>query len=207
MNRSHTVRHKGKVAAVQALAASLALSACVAPIGPVEVTRFHAADFAALRHGTIRVEPAPGQADDLEFRTYAVAVTRELTRLGYAEPPPGESGSSQVARLSLERHRLQPPRRSGPVSVGLGGGAGSYGSGLGVGLGINLSGPPPEQIETRLAVTIRNRASDAPLWEGRSAFTVRADSPMAQTSLGAAKMAEAMFKGFPGESGETILVK
>lgn len=200
-------RLQGKVLGTMALAASMALSACVAPVGPVEVTRFHAADLSALGHGTIRVEPAPGQADDMEFRTYAGAVTHELTRIGYVEPLPGESGSRQVAELSLERHRYQPQRNSNPVSVGVGGSTGSYGSGVGVGLGIDLSGPPPEQVETRMAVTILDRASGKHLWEGRASFVVRADSPMAQTSLGAAKMTEALFKGFPGESGETILVK
>ncbi|SFF94918.1 protein of unknown function [Novosphingobium sp. CF614] len=196
-----------KAIGVLALAASAALAGCVAPVGPVEVTRFHAAETASLGHGTIRVEPAPGQADDMEFRSYAAAVGRELARLGYAQPLPGESGSQQVAVLSLERQRFQPQRRSGPVSVGLGGATGSYGSGVGLGIGIDLSGPPPEQVATRLAVTIRDRASGRPLWEGRAMFAVRADSPMAQTALGAAKMAEALFKGFPGESGETILVK
>lgn len=196
-----------RAAIALALAGSAALSGCVAPVGPVEVTRFHAADAAQLGHGTIRVEPAPGQRDDMEFRTYAGAVSRELARLGYAEPLPGESTSRQVALLSLERQRYQPQRNSGPVSVGVGGSTGSYGSGVGLGIGIDLSGPPPEQVETRLAVTIQDRASGRHLWEGRAAFTVRASSPMAQSPLGSAKMAEALFKGFPGESGETILVK
>lgn len=207
MNRFPCARLSGKAIGALALAASLTLSGCVAPVGPVEVTRFHAPDIAALGHGTIRVEPAPGQADDMEFRTYAGAVAHELTRLGYTEPLPGESSSQQIAVLSLERHRYQPQRNSNPVSVGLGGGTGSYGSGVGVGVGIDLSGPPPEQVETKLSVTIREQASERHLWEGRAAFSVRASSPMAQTSLGAAKMAEALFKGFPGESGETILVK
>lgn len=195
-----------KAAGVLVLAGNLALSGCVAPVGPVEVTRFHQPD-AALGHGTIRVEPAPGQADDMEFRAYANAVSHELAGIGYIMPLPGETGSQQVVLLSLERQRYRPQRNGGPVSVGMGGSTGSYGSGVGVGIGIDLSGPPPEQVVTRLAATIQDRASARHLWEGRAAFAVRADSPMAQTSLGSAKMAEALFKGFPGESGETILVK
>jgi hypothetical protein len=54
---------------------------------------------------------------------------------------------------------------------------------------------------------IRDRESGRTLWEGRSSFTVRATSPLAGTQLGAAKMAEALFRDFPGISGETILVK
>jgi hypothetical protein len=45
------------------------------------------------------------------------------------------------------------------------------------------------------------------VWEGRASFAVRANAPQAQTAIGAAKMAQALFKGFPGESGETIVVQ
>jgi len=200
----------GAVLRSLALACALpaTLSGCVAPVGPVEVTRFIAPDAPQFARGVIRVEPAPGQPDDLEFRAYAAAVGRELTRLGYREPLPGtDAAAPQVALVTLERQRFQPQRSRGPVSVGVGGATGGYGSGVGLGLGIDLSGPPPEQVGTRLSVTIRERPSGKSLWEGRAAFTVRADSPLAQTSLGSAKMAEALFKDFPGRSGETILVK
>ncbi|MCJ2177341.1 DUF4136 domain-containing protein [Novosphingobium album (ex Hu et al. 2023)] len=207
MKQFRSAHRPGPLTGALVLAASLALSGCVAPVGPVEVSRFHAADTSPLGHGTIRVEPAQGQLDDMEFRAYAGAVTRELAKLGYTQPLSGEDPGNQVAVLSLKRQRYQPQRNANPVSVGVGGATGSYGSGVGVGIGIDLSGPPPEQVETRLAVTIQDRASGRHLWEGRAAFTVPASSPMAQTSLGAAKMAEALFKGFPGQSGETILVK
>jgi hypothetical protein len=195
---------------ILALASSLALSACVAPIGPVEVTRFHAPDIAQLGHGSIRVEPAAGQADDLEFRTYAAAVGRELTRLGYTLPLPGEAGSQQVTLLTLDRRIYKPERTRGPVSVGGAAATGNYGSGAGLGVSIDLSGPPKDQAATRVFVSIRERAappSATALWEGRAVFAVRADSPLAQAPLGSAKLAEALFKGFPGQSGETILVK
>lgn len=188
-----------------ALLAIAATAGCVAPVGPVEVTRFHLPDTGLLGRGTIAVEPAPGMdGDSLEFRSYAAAVARQLTLVGYSEQAAG--GSAQVAQLGLERGSFQPGRPGSPVSVGVGGGTGSYGSGLGVGIGLDLSGPPPEQVETRLSVMIRDRATGRSLWEGRAAFTVRASSPLANSQLGAAKMAEALFKGFPGKSGETIEV-
>lgn len=185
---------------------ALALGACVAPVGPVEVTRFHVPDTARLGRGTIAVEPAPGMtADSLEWRTYAAAVGRQLTLVGYGEQMAGTGG--QVALVRLRRQAYQPQRVRGPVSVGVGGATGSYGSGVGMGIGIDLSGPPPEVVETELAITIKDRASGEALWEGRSSFTVTAKSPLANSQLGAAKMAEALFKGFPGTSGETIQVK
>jgi len=182
----------------------LALGACVAPTGPVEVTRFHLPDTAMLR-GTIGVEAAPGMdATSLELRSFEAAVARELQRAGYQETP---GGGAQVAEVRLDRRTYQPERARPPVSVGMGGSAGSYGSGVGLGLGIDLSGRPPAMTETRLGVMIRDRASRSVLWEGRASFTVRADSPLATTQLGAAQMASALFAGFPGNSGETVLVK
>ena len=193
-------------AALTAALAVLSLTGCVAPVGPVEVTRFHVPDTARLGRGAIAVEPAPGMvAESLEWRTYAAAVGRQLTLVGYAERT--ASAGDQVALVRLQRQVYQPQRSRGPVSVGVGGSSGSYGSGVGMGIGIDLSGPPPEVVETELAVTIKDRASGQALWEGRSSFTVTAKSPLANSQLGAAKMTEALFKGFPGTSGETIQVK
>ena len=187
--------------------AALALTSCVAPVGPVEVTRFHVPELATLARGTIAVEPAERQdGSSLEFASYAGAVARQLSLLGFGEAAtPGTS--RQVAVLRIERHSWRPDRARGPVSVGVGGQTGSYGSGVGVGIGLDLSGPPPQQVETLLGVTIKDRASGKPLWEGKASFAVRASSPLATTQLGAAKLAEALFKGFPGSSGETIQVQ
>lgn len=183
--------------------AILALAGCVAPVGPVEVTRFHVPD--ARFGGPIAVVPAPGMPEaSLELRTYQAAVARELVRVGYAERGPA---GAQLAEVRLMRRTWQPERQRGPVSVGVGAGGGSYGSGVGMGVGVDLSGRPAAQTETELAVAIKDRAGGRTLWEGRAQFIVRADSPLAQTDLGAAKLAEALFRGFPGKTGETILVK
>ncbi|MBC2666900.1 DUF4136 domain-containing protein [Novosphingobium flavum] len=183
----------------------LMLGACVAPTGPVEVTRFHVADTAALA-GTVAVEAAPGMDPaSLELRTFEGAVGRELQRAGYREVAAPDG--AQVAEVRLERRSYKPDRNRSPVSVGMGGSAGSYGSGVGVGVGIDLSGPPPEMTETLLGVMIRERATRKVLWEGRASFTVRTASPLASSSLGAAEMARALFSNFPGKSGETVLVK
>ena len=190
-----------------ALLAFAPLAGCVAPVGPVEVTRFHAPEVDRLGRGAISVEPAPGgDPASLEYRTYAAAVARQLALLGYTEAPAGEPGA-YVAQIRLARDIRQPGRARSPVSVGVGGSTGSYGSGVGIGVGFDLSGPPPEQVTTELSVMIRDRASGASLWEGRASFAVSMNSPLAGTQLGAAKMTEALFKGFPGASGETILVE
>jgi hypothetical protein len=190
------------------LATAFALAACQTPVGPVEVTRFHdAAALSQLGRGTITVMPAPGFSDaqSLEQATYDTAVTRELQRVGYT---PAAAGTSQyVAEVRVERFSFRPDRERGPVSVGVGGSTGSYGSGVGVGIGLDLSGRPKEQVTTQLSVMIRNAATRATVWEGRASFTVSANSPLAQSQLGAAKIAEALFRGFPGNNGETIEVE
>jgi hypothetical protein len=183
-----------------------ALAGCVAPVGPVQVTRFHAPDTSPLGKGTIAVEPAPGaDGKSLEWQTYRIAVQRQLALLGYSEATAGPA--AQVAELRIARGLSEPVRREGPVSVGLGGSTGSYGSGLGIGLGFNLGGKPAQKVQTELGVMIRDRATMQTLWEGRASFSVDSRSPLASTDLAAAKMAEALFKGFPGQSGETIEVK
>lgn len=195
-----------KCCKLAAISLGLALTGCVAPVGPVEVTRFHAADIAPLGSGPIAVVPAPGMdGNSIEWRTYQGAVQHELARLGFAEAAAGTG--RLVAELKLARTTIEPQRASGPVSVGVGGSTGSWGSGLGVGVGINLSPKPARQVQTELAVTIRDRATRASLWEGRASFTVRATSPLADTGLAAPKLAAALFQGFPGANGETILVK
>lgn len=186
--------------------ALMPLAGCVAPTGPVEVTRFHVPDVSALGKGAITVEPAPGMdGASIEWRTYQMAVQRQLTLLGYGDAAAGTG--AQVAELRFTRSTYQPDRSSSPVSVGVGGSTGSYGSGVGLGIGINLSPKPAAQVESMLGVVIKDRASGQALWEGRASFTVRASSPLAETTLSAGKMAEALFQGFPGQSGETITVK
>lgn len=195
---------KPLLAALAIVSTALA-GGCVAPVGPVEVTRFHLPG-AALAQGPIAVEPGSGMdGGSLEYRSYAAAVARELVRIGYTEQVAGRA--PQVAQVRVERAAIAPSRGRSPVTVGVGGGTGGYHSGVGVGVGIDLSGPPPEEIETTLSVSIRERADSRVVWEGRASFRARADAPVAQTQLGAAKLAEALFQGFPGRSGETILVQ
>ena len=188
-----------------ACAFMLTLAGCVTPVGPVEVTRFHGPDVALLGKGTISVEPAAGAyAASLEWQAYRAAIARQLVTLGYSEAARG--AGAQVATVGLSRRTIE-GTRSSPVSVGVGGSTGTYGGGLGMGVGLNLSPKPGPQVATDLAVTIRDRQSNTTLWEGRASFVVSAKSPLASTSLGAPKMSEALFQGFPGRSGQTIEVK
>lgn len=186
------------------LAISL-LSACVVPTGPVEVTRFNrAAEGVIYGTGTYAVEVAGDSAagQGLAASPYLAAVAREMQRVGYAEKP---VQPDVVAEVRVGVTTVRPDRRS-PVSVGVGGSTGSYGSGVGLGVGINLGGGGSAQVETTLGVRIVRRSDNLVIWEGKAVQAAKAGSPAAQPGIAASKLAAAMFKDFPGVSGETIRV-
>jgi hypothetical protein len=146
----------------------------------------------------------PGNS--LEFAPYRQAVSSELSRLGY-QVVPGNT-AAQVAEVRIDRVVGQPGRGRNPVSVGVGGSTGSYGSGLGLGVGFNLGGGrPAEQIDTELRESNVPAGGVDALWEGRARFTATANSDYASRQAAAAKLAGALFAGFPGRSGETIEVR
>ena len=197
------------------VAASLALGGCATAVPPVEVTRFHSNAIAGLAPGTryvVEVAPlgnaaamADGWQPSLEWNSYRTAVERQLQLQGLAAAPDGARAPLKV-RIGFDRANRVGPGRQSPVSVGVGGSTGSYGSGVGLGIGINLGGGPKPTQDLQLSVRIDDAATGQALWEGRALTAVRAKAPAAQPSLAAAKLAEALFKDFPGESGRTISV-
>jgi hypothetical protein len=186
------------------LLAAAALSACTAPTGPVEVTRFH--DQSALDRlgqASVDVTPAPGQPDTLALAPYQSAVAAELAELGYR---PGTGRTDLVAEVAVERFRIGPQGGRSPVSVGVGGSTGTFGTGVGLGVGINLGGGGGERIGTDLRVVLRDRGSGQSVWEGRASFAVAPNSPLADPAANARAVASALFREFPGNNGETVEV-
>lgn len=203
-NMSH--RRRGFAAA---LLFGLALTGCQTAVAPVEVTRFHGPQPVAQSGGFV-IEPAPGlSTDSIEFRTYAGAVSQEMQRVGFNDESALQTlvPSQYVARVGFSRDTRSPMAARSPVSVGVGGSTGSYGSGLGVGIGLNLSGPPKPIVTTTLDVQIRRRTDNQAVWEGRAITQAKDGTPAAQPGVAAAKLAAALFTGYPGKSGETITVK
>ena len=187
---------------------AVALAGCTSSgrvVQPVEATRFHLNQ--PIARGEVAVEPFAGAAAGPEFNVYAAAVARQLAALGWSLAP--EVGASeQVALVGIEQGSLaEAPRRS-PVSVGVGGGTGGYGSGVGVGVGLNLGGKRSgEIIRTTLQVRIKRRSDGTVFWEGRASDAVRAGAEEAQPAAIADRLASALFRDFPGESGHTIRVE
>ena len=199
-----------KFALTLVLAAAVAGCATPAYVLPVEVTRFVSDSPAYLGQGTITIEAAPGtMADGLQFAAYADAVRGELESLGYRVVP---QNGDQVAQIGLERYvAAGDGRRGGGVGVGAGGSTGRYGSGVGVGVGIDLTrllaGAPAERIERLVSVTIARPGNATNLWEARAAMVASDNSDFAGDAAAAERMADALFRDFPGTSGETIAVE
>ncbi|MDB5699375.1 MAG: hypothetical protein JWN69_2179 [Alphaproteobacteria bacterium] len=170
------------------------------------VTRFHLGQ--PIARGQIAVEAAdPGTTAGLEYRTYAAAVERQLARLGWSVVQ-SVGQSEQVALIDVRRGSREMLDQRGPVSVGVGGSTGGWGSGVGVGVGFNLGGGGSrERIGTMLSVRIKRRSDGTVFWEGRAMSEARADSPEADPAATVERLAEAMFRDFPGESGRTIRVR
>lgn len=197
-------------ASLGALAGLTLLSGCMTDGGPTppSVTRFHLGQ--PIARAVISVEPSdPADASSLEFDAIADAVGRELTRLGWTVEK-GNARSEQVAIVSVSQESRVAPRRSG-LSIGIGAGGGSYGrgGGVGVGGGVNIPvGRSTNQLTaTQLAVRIQRRSDATVAWEGRADYEARAGTPDSARAAAANRLAAALFRDFPGESGRTIRVR
>lgn len=194
------------------LAAFASLAAAPALAAPVEVTRFHTTEtLARLEPGWMVVAPAPGvDPASLETRIWLDAVARALAKHGFAA---SGTTATRIAEVRLTRDAVAGyGRRSGSsvnVGVGTGWGGGWHGGshvGLGVGFGLGGSGRR-EQVVNELSVVIRDAETRAPLWEGRAVTRQRRGSRDADPAQVAERLADALFAGFPGRSGETIEVR
>jgi hypothetical protein len=182
----------------------LALTGCTtAGTYPTEATRFHAG--VPIARGQIDVEPfdVPGGRGP-DFPAYAQAVAQQLNRLGWASARTSGPGD-QVAYVAVYHSSYEGYRQS-PVSVGVGGATGGWHSGVGMGLGFGLGGGPRHLMATTLNVRIVRRADRSTLWEGRATTSVRDNAPEAASPALAQRLADALFRDFPGVSGRTIRV-
>lgn len=194
---------KAAIARLAMLSLTVALAACETTSYPTEATRFHAG--VPIGRGQIDVEPfdTPGGRGP-DYPAYAQAVAQELNRLGWATAR-GAGPADQVAYVAVEHGSFEGYQRS-PVSVGVGGSTGGWHSGVGLGVGFPLGGGPRYLTATTLNVRIVRRADRSTLWEGHSRAIARDNAPGAASPMLAQRLADALFRDFPGESGRTIRV-
>lgn len=197
-----------RFAPLAAVASIALLAGCAGRTPPVEVSRFHLGQ--PVERGTVAVEPVAGtnvSADSLEFRTYAGAVQRQLSGLGYVQGQPATS--LYVARINVRNGTREAIAQGSPVSIGIGGGTGGFrGGGVGLGASFGLGGNRSRDVlMTELSVQMRRRSDGSVAWEGRATGEARQGTPEASPEAVAERLAAALFQEFPGESGRTVEVR
>lgn len=187
-------------------ATSLSLAACATTGatngGPTEVMRYHLGT--PIPPGTVTVEPPSASRATPEFLIYADATRASLARLGFTPAAPG-TGSDYIAAVVFDRVLRGQVRTPPKFTIGLGGG--SFGGNVGVGGGVStgFGSKTRDVIGSRLTVQLRRRSDGTMLWEGNAQRT-EVSGPGADAAATATRMADALFKGFPGESGITTEV-
>lgn len=194
-----------------AIAMAASLGACTgSPFGggpaPVETTRFHLNQ--PLAKASIAVEPVDAaDRNTLEFSHQRAAVERQLARLGWTVVP-GGAASEQIALIDVEQGSRAALAQRSPVTIGIGGSTGGWRSGIGGGINFGLGGGGSrELVGTMLEVSLRRRSDQSVFWEGRAQTEARAGTPAADPRYTVERLAEALFRDFPGESGRTISVR
>jgi hypothetical protein len=169
-----------------------------------EVTRYHLGN--PIARGQIAIEAAdPRDSATPEFRIVADIVGRQLAQLGWTIV--GTPGTSeQVAIVTVSRGSREAYKRP-PVTIGIGGGTGGWHSGVGGGASFGVGGGPRDVVGTLLDVRIKRRSDGTVFWQGQATTETLASSPDAQPAAAVEKLAAALFRDFPGESGRTIRLR
>lgn len=191
------------VAAVAVLASGCSTTGGGRP-APVEATRYHLSQ--PIPPGTVGIQADGAQVAGPEFSLYTGAVMREMERLGFTPAATGGSPDYLVA-IGFTRTDRGQVRTRPPVTIGIGGG--SFGGNVGVGGGVStgIGGKTRTVYGMELSVQIRRRGDNTVVWEGKAITETLSGAPGAQPNDGAARLAAALFKEFPGQSGITTTVK
>jgi hypothetical protein len=200
-----------KLLSIAAAGAALFAGGCTTTTrnAPVDVTRYHIGTL--TERTTVSIEPMTGAAQiSPEFQMYADAVGTELERLGFVQSR-SDMASGYIAAVSFTRVSRGAYREPPPVSIGLGGGSISGGRrsavGVGGGLSFGIGGKTREVYGSELSVQLRRRSDNTTVWEGRALTESVSGKPGSDPREHATRLAYALFKGFPGESGVTTTVK
>jgi len=192
------------------LALAIGLSACSTPF-KADVSRF-AVPLPAPQGQSFAVVPEdPKLAGGLEFATYANSVAAEMQELGYVRAATPESADLLVRfdyRVDGGRERVRTDFNGvGAAGFGPWGRWGGWGGG-GWGLGFNdpfFGGPDVRSYTiytSGIDLKIDRAADGQRLFEGKAEAVSRSNRlPRLVPNL-----VDAMFTGFPGNSGETLRI-
>ncbi len=177
-----------------------ALAACASgggkdrPVaGGVDVARFHLGEPVA--RAQIAIEPFDkADGNRPEFPAYAAAVGRQLSRLGWTVVP-STTGSEQIALIDLEQGSREAIAALSAARIGRGVS------------GTVTAGTSANVTATLLEVAIRRRSDGTVFWEGRAVDEAATGGAGAARTAAVERLATALFRDFPGESGRTIRVR
>ncbi|WP_315762493.1 DUF4136 domain-containing protein [Sphingomonas sp. Y38-1Y] len=174
--------------------------------GPVEVIRYHLGT--PIAPGTFLVDRNAGRGTaslSSDYDMIVDAVSAELSRMGYTRVPEG-AGSLYTLEVSVDRGQVGTTRVGPRFGIGLGGVSGGMGGGVGGGVSTELGGSTRALIGSDVTVKIRRRTDQTVVWEGnaRTSGTAPASADAAANQAG--RLANALFRDFPGQSGFTTTV-
>jgi hypothetical protein len=189
---------------------ALGLAACATPF-KADVSRF-AVPLPAPQGQTFAVVPEdPKLAGGLEFATYANSVAAEMAELGYARAASPENADLLVRfdyRVDGGRERVRTDLNGGALGPAWGP-WGGWGGGFGAwGFGFNdpfFGGPNVRSYTiytSGIELKIDRRVDGQRLFEGKAEAVSRSNRlPRLVPNL-----VDALFTGFPGNSGETLRI-
>lgn len=189
----------------------IGLSACSTPF-KADVSRF-AVPLPAPQGQTFAVVAEdPKLAGGLEFATYANTVAEELTRIGYTRAASPDTADMLVRfdyRVDGGRERVRTDFNGAGFGAGRWGPWGPWGGwGGGWGFGFNdpfFGGPDVRSytiFTSGVDVKIDRRVDGQRLFEGKAEAVSRSNRlPSLVPNL-----VDALFTGFPGNSGETVRI-
>lgn len=184
---------------------ALLLAGCAGSAGiSSEVTRFHQLPQAG---GTVAVVAQDERkAGGPEFRAFADRAAADLATAGYA--PATADAPDYIAQLDYYQQPVVGGEDTGGgPRVSLGFSNTTYGRhsavGMGVGTSFDIGGGRGQTAMRTVTLVIERRADGTRVFEGRA----QSMGP-AENFLGAVPyMIDAIFTGFPGESGKTVTVE
>lgn len=184
---------------------ALWLSACAGAF-KADVTRFHQLTGVApgASVGAVLIQPRDAaRAQSLEFNRYADLVGAALARQGFTPPVAGQQPAF-VAEIDWDVASTSSMRDDDHgMSVGVGVGGGSHsGVGVGVSTGFSLGGGERVTYIRRLTLVLTRNADNVRVFEGRAVSRGDTTDMLAVMPY----LVEAMFKEFPGASGQTVRV-
>ena len=175
-----------------ALTLAAALAACTTSrergasgqaAGGIDVTRTHLGG--QIARAQIAVEPVnAADANQADWQAISDTIERQIARHGYGIAA-NRPASEQIARVTVTQGSRAALTTGWPAGLGAASRTGNVAA-------------------TLLEVRIQRRSDGSVYWQGRAVMETPAGTPRAQA---VERLAEALFRDFPGESGRTIRVR